>query len=53
MNTMPKPGDKAAALTGLVVAAAVIFVVLFSVVKMTNAKYAKEGGHEAAAEATR
>ncbi len=41
------PSDRKAAFTGLIVGSIVIFVVLFSVVKATNAQFA---GHEAAKE---
>lgn len=47
----PKPrrrSDLGASLTGLVVGAVVLFALLFSIVKLTNAKYA---GHEAGAPA--
>ncbi|MEP7343611.1 MAG: hypothetical protein ABI877_00030 [Gemmatimonadaceae bacterium] len=43
--------DKQAALTGLVVTAVLLFIMCFTIVKLTNAKYAnKEGAH---AEATK
>lgn len=42
----PQPGDKSAAFTGLILGAITIFVIIFSIVRMTNAKYsgAGEGG---------
>ena len=44
--------DKSAAFTGLVGALIFLLVTVFTIVKLTNAKYAGEGGHAAAAEAT-
>ena len=41
----PQPGDKAAGFSGLILGAIVLFVVMFAIVRMTNAKYA---GHAAA-----
>jgi hypothetical protein len=41
--------DFGAALTGLVVGASILFVLVFSIVEMTNAKYA----HESKAESTK
>ncbi|HVZ77803.1 MAG TPA: hypothetical protein VG818_07475 [Gemmatimonadaceae bacterium] len=43
-------GDMKAAFTGLILGAVVIFAILFSIVKLTNAHYAKE--HPAAEQAT-
>ena len=46
--------DKRAAYTGLFVAVIFLFTTVFTIVKLTNAKYAGEGGqHPAAAEATK
>jgi hypothetical protein len=42
------PGDKSAAFTGLILGAIALFVVLFAIVRMTNAKYSGEK-HEGAA----
>lgn len=42
----PQPGDKSAGFTGLILGAIAIFIVLFAIVRLTNAKYA--GEHEAA-----
>jgi hypothetical protein len=42
----PEPGDKSAGFTGLILGAIAIFIVLFAIVRLTNAKYA--GEHEAA-----
>ena len=47
-NTQPHPGDMRAAFTGLIAGAVVLFVLLFGIVKMTNAKYAKHGEAPAA-----
>jgi hypothetical protein len=41
----PQPGDKAAGFSGLILGAIVLFVMMFAIVRMTNAKYA---GHAAA-----
>jgi hypothetical protein len=41
----PLPGDKAAGFSGLILGAIALFVIMFGIVRMTNAKYA---GHEAA-----
>ena len=49
----PHPGDKSAGFSGLILGAIVLFVVLFGIVKMTNASYAGEHGEKAAAEATK
>ena len=48
----PLPGDKPAGYLGLIIGAVVLFVVLFGIVKMTNARYANEHGTKAAATAT-
>ena len=47
----PQPGDKSAAFTGLILGAITIFVIVFAIVRMTNAKYAGhgEGGETPAA----
>ena len=42
----PQPGDKSAGFTGLILGAITIFVIVFAIVRMTNAKYA---GHKAEA----
>lgn len=41
----PHPGDKSAAFTGLILGAIAIFVIMFGIVRWTNARYA---GHSAA-----
>jgi hypothetical protein len=46
----PQPGDKSAGFSGLILGAIVLFVVLFGIVRMTNAKYE---GEKPAAEATK
>ena len=50
----PQPGDKSAAFTGLILGAITIFVIVFAIVRMTNAKYAghEEAGEPAAATST-
>ncbi|MEP7001958.1 MAG: hypothetical protein ABI969_15835 [bacterium] len=48
--------DKSAGFTGLILGAIGIFVILFAIVRLTNAHYAgeeKEAGQPAAAEATK
>jgi len=45
-----EPGDKRAAIIGMIVTAVALFVVAFTIVELTNAKYSGEGAH---AEATR
>jgi hypothetical protein len=42
----PQPGDKSAGFSGLILGAIAIFVIMFGIVRMTNAKYA---GHKAEA----
>jgi hypothetical protein len=42
----PQPGDKSAGFTGLILGAIAIFIVMFAIVRLTNAKYA--GEHETA-----
>lgn len=44
------PTDKSAAFRGLLVTAILLFIEMFSIVKLTNAKYA---GHEPGAEASK
>ncbi len=44
------PSDRKAAYTGLIVGAIAVFIILFSVVKITNASFAGEAGEKAAAE---
>ena len=46
MSSAPQPGDKSAGFAGLILGGIVLFVVMFGIVRMTNAKYA---GHGAAA----
>jgi hypothetical protein len=49
----PQPGDKSAAFTGLILGAITIFVIVFSIVRITNARYAGHGeGGETPAAAT-
>jgi hypothetical protein len=50
----PHPGDKSAGFTGLILGAIAIFVIVFSIVRITNAKYNNEheGTTPAAAETT-
>ena len=50
----PQSGDKSAAFTGLILGAIAIFVIVFAIVRFTNAKYAGHGaaGEPAAATST-
>lgn len=45
------PSDRKAAFTGLIVGAVLVFVILFLVVKVTNASFAGEHGEKAVPEA--
>jgi hypothetical protein len=45
--------DKSAGFTGLILGAIAIFVILFSIVRLTNAHYASEAKEPAAAETTK
>ncbi len=48
----PQPGDKSAGFSGLILGAIGIFVILFGIVRFTNAKYERaEASEKAAAEA--
>jgi hypothetical protein len=47
------PSDRKAAYTGLIVGAVAVFIILFTVVKVTNASFAGEEGEKAASEATK
>jgi hypothetical protein len=47
----PHPGDKSAGFTGLILGGITIFVILFSIVRLTNAKYNHERAETPAAEA--
>ena len=42
--------DKSAGFTGLILGAIAIYVILFSIVRITNASYASEGGEKATVE---
>ena len=39
----PEPGDKSAGFSGLILGAIALFVIMFGIVRMTNAKYAGHG----------
>ena len=43
MSSAPQPGDKSAGFSGLILGAIVLFVIMFGIVRMTNAKYAGHG----------
>lgn len=47
--TSPQPGDKSAGFTGLILGAIAIFLVMFAIVRLTNAKYAGHSEAPAAA----
>jgi hypothetical protein len=47
----PQLTDKAAGFTGLILGTIAIFVILFAIVRLTNAHYAGEAKEPAAAEA--
>ena len=49
----PQPGDKSAGFSGMILGAIALFVILFGIVRMTNAKYAGEHAENSAAEATK
>jgi hypothetical protein len=44
----PQPGDKSAAFTGLILGSIALFVLMFAVVRITNARFAGHGGAHAA-----
>ena len=44
----PHPGDKSAAFTGLILGSIALFVLMFAVVRITNARFAGHGGAHAA-----
>jgi hypothetical protein len=44
----PQPGDKSAGFIGLILGSIAIFVIVFAIVRLTNAKYAGHEGGEAA-----
>ncbi|MDQ6635456.1 MAG: hypothetical protein M3Z10_11970 [Gemmatimonadota bacterium] len=48
----PQPGDKSAAFTGLILGSIAIFVIVFAIVRITNAKYGGEHAEAPAAAAT-
>jgi hypothetical protein len=47
------PSDRKAAFTGLIIGAVAVFIILFSVVKLTNSSFAGEEGEKAASEAAK
>ena len=44
----PLPGDKAAGFIGLAAGAAAIFIILFTIVELTNKKFERREAHGAA-----
>ena len=49
----PQSGDKSAGFSGLILGAIALFVLLFGIVRLTNAKYNGEHADKAGAEATK
>lgn len=49
----PQQSDKSAGFTGLILGGIAIFVILFSIVRITDSHYAGEEGAKAGAEATK
>jgi hypothetical protein len=50
----PQSGDKSAGFSGLILGAITLFVILFGIVRMTNAKYNRaEAAEKPGAEATK
>jgi hypothetical protein len=47
----PSSGDKSAGFTGLILGAIAIFIIVFAIVRLTNAKYAGEKAEAAPAAA--
>jgi hypothetical protein len=47
----PQAGDKSAGFSGLILGAIALFVLIFGIVRMTNAKYAGEHAEKAGVEA--
>jgi hypothetical protein len=47
----PQPGDKSAGFSGLILGAIALFVLLFGIVRVTNASYKHEGGEKPGVEA--
>jgi len=47
----PHPGDKSAGFTGLILGAIAIFLIVFTIVRLTNAKYNNEKAEAAPATA--
>ena len=48
----PQPGDKSAAFTALILGSIAIFVLVFAIVRITNAKYSGEHAEAPAAATT-
>ncbi|MDB4914858.1 MAG: hypothetical protein JWM95_2502 [Gemmatimonadetes bacterium] len=49
----PQQSDKSAAFTGLILGGIALFVILFAIVRMTNAHYSSEEAAKPGAEATK
>jgi hypothetical protein len=47
----PQAGDKSAGFSGLILGSIALFVLIFGIVRMTNAKYAGEHAEKAGVEA--
>ncbi len=48
----PHSGDKSAGFTGLILGAIAIFIIVFAIVRLTNARYHGEHAETPAAEST-
>jgi hypothetical protein len=48
----PQPGDKSAGFTGLILGSIAIFVIVFAIVRITNARYSGEQAETPAAAQT-
>ncbi len=49
----PQAGDKSAGFSGLILGAIALFVLIFGIVRFTNAKYAGEHAEKAGVEAAK
>ncbi|HYD51345.1 MAG TPA: hypothetical protein VEA99_01910 [Gemmatimonadaceae bacterium] len=51
-STQPKPGDKSAAFTGLIVGAIALLAILYGMVQWTNSRFEGHGASTGAATTT-
>ena len=49
----PQPGDKSAGFSGLILGAIALFVIMFGIVRMTNAAYSGEHAEKPGAESAK